>query len=494
MKNFEYIYLLVLLFSFCIPMLVKAQDVNFNDFFIDKTMRIDYYHIGDSKEEFVTNDRIYQYGIWAGSTRNLLDNFNNGKYYYKIYDAASKKLIYSKGFDSYFGEYKTSEDGINGIKRTYHESAIIPYPKNKIVFALELRDRSNNLNEIYRTEIDPSDLLIVKDKVQDKSVKVFKSLNNGDPHVKVDVAILSEGYTAAEEGKFKKDLERFTNTFFKVEPYKSLKSKFNVYGVFMPSQESGVDEPDHNSFKKSNLNTTFYSLGSERYLLTEDNKAMRDQAAHAPYDAIYIMANHKRYGGGGIYNLFCTFTSDNQWQEYLFLHEFGHSFAGLADEYYTSDVAYNEFYPKGQEPVEPNITSLLDPQNIKWKHLLTKGTEIPTKWEKAVYDSTDLSWQKIRRDLNSKIAELKRNKAPESDIKKLQEEYDLKDREHQKWIDEYLHSSKYWNQVGAFEGAGYAAQGIYRSMLDCLMFSKGTKPFCKVCEERVKQVIAHYSE
>jgi IgA Peptidase M64/Peptidase M64 N-terminus len=490
MKHVEIIFLFILL----IPMLIKAQTVSFDKYFFDKTMRIDYFHIGDSKSEIITLDKIYKYGTWGGSLKNLIDNFNNGKYYYKIYDAASQTLIYSKGFDSYFGEYKTGDDGLKGIKRTYHESAIIPFPKQKIIFAVEMRGKDNLLSEIYRSEINPDDLLIIKDSISDKNVKVYESLKSGDPHIKVDVVILAEGYTAGEEKKFKNDLARFTKILFNQEPYKSKKDKFNVYGVFKASEESGVDEPDHNSFKKTILSATFYSLGSERYLLTEDNKTMRDLAASVPYDAIYIMVNHKRYGGGGIYNLYCTFTADNQWHEYLFLHEFGHSFAGLADEYYTSDVSYNDFYPKGIEPVEPNITALLDKTNIKWQEYLTHGIEIPTPWEKEIYDSTDLAWQKIRREQNNKIAELKRNKAPETDVKKLQDEYDAKDREHQKWIDEYFQKSKYRNMVGAFEGAGYASKGIYRPMLDCIMFSKGKKPFCKVCEEAIKRVINYYSE
>jgi IgA Peptidase M64/Peptidase M64 N-terminus len=489
----KHLVLISLLFSLA-PMLVKAQTVNFDNYFIDKTMRIDYYHIGDSKSEIITLDKIYKYGTWGGSLKNLIDNFNNGKYYFKIYDAATKTLIYSKGFDSYFGEYKTSDDGLNGIKKTYHESAIIPYPKQKIIFAVEMRGKDNLLSEIYRSEINPDDLLIIKDTINDKNVKVIESLKSGDPHIKVDVVILAEGYTVTEEKKFRNDLARFTKIFFNQEPYKSNKDKFNVYGVFKASEESGVDEPDHNSFKKTVLSATFYSLGSERYLLTEDNKTMRDLAANVPYDAIYIMVNHKRYGGGGIYNLYCTFTADNQWHEYLFLHEFGHSFAGLADEYYTSDVSYNDFYPKGIEPVEPNITALLDKTNIKWKPYLTHEVEIPTPWEKEVFDSTDLAWQKIRREQNNKIAELKRNNAPDADVKKLQDEHDAKDREHQKWIDDYFRRSKFHNMVGAFEGAGYASKGIYRPMLDCIMFSKGKKPFCKVCEEAIKKVINYYSE
>ncbi|MFO7447788.1 MAG: M64 family metallopeptidase [Ignavibacteriaceae bacterium] len=490
--KFHYLILLFLIF---VPLIVTAgQEINFNDYFTDKTLRIDYFHIGDANSEIITIDKVYSYGTWAGSLKNLADNFNNGRYYLKIYDTESGKLIYSKGFDTYFGEYKTSEWGLNGIKKAYHESAIIPQPKKKIRFALEQRNKENKLVEFYSTEIDPDDIMVVRDNIVDSSVKVFKSLDNGNPHTKVDVAILAEGYTAEEEDKFKADLERFTGLFFKLDPYKSMKDRFNVYGIFKPSAETGTDEPDAEIFKNTALNTTFYSLGSERYLLTEDNKAMRDMAAHVPYDALYIMVNHKRYGGGGIYNLFCTFTADNQWHEYLFLHEFGHSFAGLADEYYTSDVAYNDFYPKGVEPVEPNITALLNPGDLKWKELASPGIELPTPWEKADYDALDLIWQAKRRQMNIDIAKLKREEAPVEKIREAEEEYDKADREHNKVINDYIGKSKFVNKVGAFEGAGYSAQGLYRPMLDCIMFSKGTKPFCKVCEQRIKEVIMHYSE
>ncbi len=474
--------------------IIMPQDkINFDKFFIDKTMRIDYFHVGNSSEEIITVDKIFQQGIWAGSLNNLLDNFNNGRYYFKVYDKETGKLIYSKGFDSYFGEYKTSEDGIAGIKRTYHETALLPYPKNKIVFAMEKRNKENKLEEFFRQEIDPASLTIIKDKVLDKTVKVIEPVKNGDPHTRVDLVILGEGYTVNEEEKFSNDLKKFTDIFFLQEPYKTMKGSFNVYGVFKPSQESGVDEPDHASFKNTALNCTFYSLGSERYLLTEDNKAMRDLAAHVPYDAIYIMVNHKRYGGGGIYNLYCTFTTDNQWHEYLFLHEFGHSFAGLADEYYTSDVAYNEFYPKGVEPVEPNITALLDGKNVKWQNLLSPGIEIPTPWEKEEYDKADHAYQKIRRELNNKIAEMKRSNLPKDEVAKVEEESERVSLERAKEADAYLMKSRYWNKVGVFEGAGYSSKGLYRSMLDCIMFSKGQKPFCKVCEQQIVKVIEHYT-
>ncbi len=490
MKYFESILAIL----FFVSSIIFSQTGVFENYFLDQTMRIDYYHIGNANTEIVTIDQIYQYGIWSGSTLNLIDDFNNGAYYYKIYDSATGKLIFSRGFDSYFKEYQTGDDAANGVKRTYHESAIIPFPKNKIKFVLEKRDKQNKLNQVFTSVIDPTDLYIIKDVVKDSEVKVYRSYYSGNPHKKVDVAILGDGYSKNDKKKFEKDLKRYTELFFSLEPYKSNRDKFNIYGIFKASEESGIDEPGANIYKSTTLGTRFYSLGSERYVLTEDNKVTRDLAAHVPYDAIYIMCNSARYGGGGIYNFYCTFSADNQFSPYIFLHEFGHSFGGLADEYYTSDVAYNEFYPAGLEPVEPNITRLLDKNNLKWKSAVTNGIEIPTLWEKDNYDKMDLNWQKERRELNKKIAELKRNRAAQKDIDALQNEYNVKDKLHSDEVDKYLLASKYWNKVGAFEGAGYSSKGMYRSMLDCIMFSKGTKPFCKVCEEHINKVIKHFSE
>jgi hypothetical protein len=474
--------------------ILPQNNPKFEEYFLDETFRIDYFHIGDAKTEMITVDKMFRYGIWAGSLNHLVDNLNNGKYYVKIYDLATKKLIYSKGFDTLFGEYASSDDGVNGIVKSFHESAIIPFPKKKIMFALEKRNEQNLLEEFFRVEVDPASIYIIKDKVSDATVEILKPVNNGDPHNKVDIAILAEGYTKSEREKFENDLKRFVDFFFEDEPYKSQKNNFNIYGVFKPSEESGTDLPGADIFVKTVLNTTFWTLGSERYLMTEDNLSMRNLAAHVPYDAIYIQVNHPRYGGGGIYNQYCTYTTDNQFAKYLFVHEFGHSFTGLADEYYTSDVAYNDFFKPTVEPVEPNITALMDPKNIKWKKYLSSGIEVPTPWEKEEFDRFSYEWLKERNRLNSFISELKRNRAPESEIKAAEEEYAMKDKKQSEKVDKYLTGSKFWNKVGAFEGAGYQPKGIYRPMIDCIMFSKGDKPFCKVCEEAIKEVIGSYTK
>jgi len=336
--------------------------------------------------------------------------------------------------------------------------------------------------------------MIIRDVVKDRQVKVYDAESNGDPHSHVDIVILGEGYTIDEKVKFEKDLKHFSDLFFSQEPYKTYADKFNIHGVYKPSEDSGIDEPRAGIYKNTVLSCTFNSMGSERYILTEDNKAVRDLAANVPYDAIYIMINHSRYGGGGIYNLFCTFTTDNQFRDYLFLHEFGHSFSGLADEYYTSDVQYNDFYPVKIEPLEPNITALLDPANIKWKEFVSPGIEIPTPWNKAAFDSMDYKWQAERRAMNNKIAELKKNKASAELIQNAENEYAKKDKAHSELVDSYLKKNKYYGKVGAFEGAGYVSTGMYRPMLDCIMFSKGSKPFCTVCTAHIAIVINHYTE
>lgn len=475
------------------PLLYSQTVLDFDKYFKNATMRIDYYHIADAKSESITLDKVYRQGIWAGSKKNLLDPFNQGRYYVKIYDHESEMLIYSKGFDSYCGEYRTTSSAKEGIQRTYHESALIPFPNGKIKFTMESRDKKNELNKFFSQVIDPGSVDIVKgDWIKD--VKVYEAHTSGHPNAKVDIAIIGEGYTDKDAFKFVEDIKRFTKIFFEQEPYKSRKEKFNIYGVLKYSDDSGTDEPRANIYKSTILNTTFNSMGSARYLLTEDNKSLRDIAAHVPYDAVFIMVNSKRYGGGGIYNFYLTFTTDNQWHEYVFLHEFGHSFAGLADEYYTSSTAYDDFYPTDIEPIAPNITALLDPGNLKWKNFVTPGTEIPTPWEKQKYDEMDKKYQKKRREINDKIAKLKRELAPNEEIEKAEEESESLSKNHAEKRDKYFAKSKFVGIVGAFEGAGYKSEALYRPMLDCIMFSIGKKPFCKICENTIIKTIEYYSE
>jgi hypothetical protein len=465
---------------------------DFDELFHDETLRIDYNHTGNAAEEFVALDQLWRQGIWAGSRTHLIDDLDLGGYYAKIYDAASGNLIWSKGFSSYFGEYRTTGPAGQGVMRTYHESVLAPLPRVQVEFALESRDADGILVEFYRTAIDPESWEVRRDPAP-SGIIVVEGAIGGDPHGCVDVAIVGEGYTTDEIAKFEADVNRFSDLMVGHEPYASYRDQVNVRGVLLPSQESGCDEPSRGVHKRTSLGCTFDSLGSERYMLTEDNRAMRDVAQAVPYDVLYIMVNHERYGGGGIYNLFCTFTSDNQWSEYVFLHEFGHSFAGLADEYYTSNVAYTDFYPPGYEPRDRNITALTDPATLKWSDLATGG-DLPTDWNKAAYDAMDIAYQQKRGDINSRIGELMRSGAPQGEVDALVAEGEKLSLEHQREVDAWFSDNPAKDVVGAFEGAGYSSEGLFRSQLDCIMFTKGIKPFCAACRRGIVEIIERYGE
>lgn len=463
---------------------------SFDSLFVDRTLRVDYMHVGDATSEMMTLDRLYEQGPWAGSKTNLVDRVNSGRYYVKVFDVATNELIFQNGFDSYFGEYRTTSAALAGVKRAYHESILMPMPRAPVQLTIEARDRSSVLHRVFDCGVDPASTDVNREHLRG-DVEVMTFLDSGDIHEKVDILFLAEGYTDAERSKFRMHVERFAGIMFEREPYRSRKGMFSIRGAFAASEESGCDEPSHGSFKRTALGASFDSLGTYRYLLVEDNRTMRDIAANAPYDAIYILVNTKRYGGGGIYNLYCTTTADNQYSSYVFLHEFGHSFAGLADEYYTSNTAYNDMYPRGVEPIEPNITALLDPARLKWRDLVSPGAPLPAQWEKAEFDKLEGAYQKRREQMQRSIAAALREGRQVDELVAAEERLAL---EHGRTIDAFLGKSRFASVTAAFQGAGYASEGLYRASVDCIMFSKGVKPFCKVCEAAIVRVIESYGK
>jgi len=356
-----------------------AADSPFDKNFEDATLRIDFYHVGDAERESVTFDRFYRQGVWAGSRTQLVDPFTYGGYAVEARDAATGDLLYSQGFDSYFGEYRTTGPATAGTQRTYSETVLLPYPKRPIRVILTARRRDGTVLPLAETTVDPASLEVAAAPPR-RGAQVVEAHIGGPPHQVLDIAILGEGYTVAEAELFVRDLAWATETLLGFEPYASNHDRLSVRGVLVPSNESGCDEPTRGLYRDTTLGVSFNALGSERYVLTEDNRSVRDVAANVPYDALIIMINHDRYGGGGIYNLFCTFAAHSEWASYLMLHEFGHSFGGLADEYYSSSTAYNDFFPRGREPDAPNVTALLDPANLKWKDLVAPDTPLPTPW------------------------------------------------------------------------------------------------------------------
>lgn len=465
-----------------------AAEQPFSAVFEDATLRIDYYHTGNAEEESIAVDRLIRQGVWAGPRSGLADPSAIGTYFFEARDAATGELVFSKGYDSYFAEYRTTDRAAEGILRTYHESVLLPFPRRPLVVSISARKRDGSFTTINEFAVDPSDLEIAEEPPAGPAL-VIQAHQGGSPSSALDIAILGEGYTSSEDDVFRADLERATTWLLAQEPFASRRSRISVRGVLATSEQSGCDEPTRGSYRSTALGATFNALGSERYLLSEDNRRIRDVAANVPYDALVIMVNHDRYGGGGIYNLFCTFTAHSPWAEYLLLHEFGHSFAGLADEYYSSSVAYNDFYPRGHEPVEPNITALLDPDQLKWRDLVSPGTALPTPWDKGAYDREDTAYQQERKELNEAIAAAVRSGKPEADVAQLRRDEEEHAAAHSRWAQEFLASEPSAGEVGAFEGAGYSSTGLYRPMLDCLMFSRRVQPYCEVCERAVARTI-----
>ena len=486
----SYVILAGLLFALGMPLLAQ---VDYDEFFLDKAMRIDLYLTGDAREELVTIDHIYQEGTWPETPTRLVEPFENGRYAVKIFDVASNRLIYSRGFDSMFGEYKTTTPALNGLKRVFNRSVRVPYPRRPVLFVIESRDRKNILHPLFTETVDPSDYHIITETTSGGAI-IYEALKNGPPRKSVDVVFVAEGYTAEDKDKFRSDVDRFTGWLFEIEPYRSAKALFNVTGIMRPSPERAMDEPRQGAYKKTGLNASFNAFDLDRYMLIEDGRRLREVAAEVPYDAIVVMVNSKRYGGGGIYNDYCVTTVDNERSKAVFVHEFGHSFAGLADEYYASDVSYNDFYPKGVEPLEPNITALLDPRHVKWADLLSPGIQVPTEYGKERIEALQAEARKILQEAARDVESAKAKGLSEKEIKKVQEMSAQAVKDIQAKIEavrkEYASVS---DKVGVFEGAGYASKGLFRPMIDCLMISSPKQEFCLVCRRAITRMVDYYT-
>lgn len=416
----------VLLISFNI-----FSQKNYNEYFENKTLRLDYYHTGNSTEDSYSFDELIEEPYWGGSKVNLIDKFNYGKYKFVVKDIESGNEVYSRTYSTLFSEWQTTEESKKTIK-SFSETVTFPFPKKSVVIEFYSRDKKNILHKKFEYTVDPKNYFIKKERIA--QFENFKVHYSGDPSVKVDIVVVPDGYTTDEMKKFKEDCNKFSDFLLSTSPYKQNKDRFNIWAVEAPSKESGTDVPAENIWKNTIANSTFYTFDLERYLMVIDDKNLRNLASNAPYDQIFVLVNTKKYGGGAIYNHYSVCSSDNDYSDYVFTHEFGHGFAGLADEYYTSDVAYEEFYPLDVEPLEPNVTTLVY-FDSKWENMIEDSIPIPTP-AKGIYK----------------------------------------------------------DKVGVFEGGGYVAKGVYRPMQDCSMKSISVDNFCPVCKRAIKEMIDFYSE
>ncbi|MCU0462102.1 MAG: IgA Peptidase M64 [Bacteroidales bacterium] len=406
-----------------------AGQSTFDKYFTSKVLRFDYMLAGNCEKTTVYPVGMKEEPFFGGSGTQLIDPFNYGNLKYEVFNSSDNALIYSRGFCTLFQEWQTTAEA-KVMERSFYEVATMPFPRNKVRFVLSMRDKDGSFSKLYETEIDPSNYFIRKEK--SVNVQVTKISFAGDPATNVDLVFISEGYTADEMTKFRNDVKKMTEVLFAEAPYNEYRDKFNIYAVEAVSAESGTDIPGERSYVNTAVNSSFYTFDTDRYLTTQDIKSVNDYAALVPHDNIIVLINSNKYGGGGVYNYYSATTVGHAYSDKVFIHEFGHGFAGLADEYYTSDVAYDGFYPLNAEPWEPNITTMVN-FGSKWKKMIANDTPVPTPAE-----------------------------------------------------------DKYKNVTGVFEGGGYSDKGIYRPEMECRMKSNSPKGYCSVCREAVRKMIEFY--
>lgn len=422
MKNFSLLFVFILL-----PVLALC---GFDSDFLNKTLRIDYIRCGNNLESMVSIDEFIQEPSWDRSKVMLIDPFNNGTYKMQAYDSATGDLIFEKHYSSLFYEWQTTPEA-KLVNRSFQESVIMPYPKRTILITFSDRNRQNQWDPKLSVYLNPESRYISKEsKFEYQTTRIHYS---GESSVKLDLVFIAEGYTKGEISKFKKDAQRFANYLLECEPFAKMKDKINIWAVQSVSMEDGADIPGEGVWKRTSMNSTFYTFGSERYLTTLEHKTVRHCASNAPYDQIIVLVNSNKYGGGGFFNFISVISSDNALSNYLLIHEFGHTLCGLGDEYYNSEVAMEEFYSLDLEPWEQNLTTLVDFER-KWKTMIDPSVPVPT---------------------------------PED--------------------------NQYQDKVGLFEGGGYVAKGVYRPSLDCSMKSTKYNYFCPVCQKAISEMIEFYT-
>jgi hypothetical protein len=405
---------------------VQKSNAQFPKYFDDKTLRLDYYHCGNADSEKYYFDELIQEPYWGGSQNQMIDTNGFGNHFVEMRLATTGQLIYSSGYCTLFDEWQKTTEALT-TDGCYPESVVMPFPRDKVKVSILTRNKNDGYVKKFEYEVDPESHFIKKER---EKLPVFDVVNSGDPAKKVDIVLLPEGYTESQKDLFTADCQKFADEFFKYSPYSENKNKFNIRGVWAPSKEVGPDVPGANIWKKTRLNSSYYTFDSERYLMIKDFQGVRDVAGNAPYDYIYILANTEKYGGGAVYNFYGISAAHHVNETgKIYIHEFGHLFAGLGDEY-VGGADYSDFYPVEVEPWEPNLTTLVH-FDQKWKDMLIEGTPVPTAAD------------------------------PENNQK-----------------------------LGVYEGGGYVSKGVYRPWINCLMNNLHTiDVFCPVCKKSIQQMI-----
>lgn len=385
-----------------------AQIAPLPAFDFNRTLRVDYVHTGGPGGERFALDAVVAEGEWPGSRTQLIDTTNLGKYSFDVIDRSSNRVIYSRGFATIYGEWETTPE-FRERDRSFHESVRLPRPHAPVRISIRKRDAANGFRPLWDVDVDPRSAV---PSTRGGAAQLSTLVDGGSTSRTVDLLLIGDGYSAEQTLKFRADAQRLVTALFALEPFKSRRADFSVRALHAPASPVRVE---------------FSIFGLDRYALSQDNRALREAAAAAPYDIVSILANETTYGGGGIFNQQSTVAAGNESAPYVFIHELAHNLAGLGDEY-VGTVTYETGAPVKTEPWEPNITALHDVSALKWRDLVEPGTPLPTPMSHA-------------------------------------------------------------GKVGAFEGAGYEARGLYRPEATCIMGTRKVMQFCRVCQRAINRII-----
>lgn len=404
----------------------------YSEYFSDKACRVDFHFCGNTEQTSVFLDKISQEPFWGGRRAHLSTDLNLGDFRFRVLDSISGNQIYIDGFSALYHEWQSTPEA-KTTNKSFEQTIQFPFPLKSVILKIEKRLNFDKWEELFSYSLSPTDKLIRL--TRPKSVPVKLITKTVSPEKAIDIAVIAEGYTAKDKNKFYEDAQRLAENLLTHEPFTKYKNRINIYAIAAISQDSGISMPQNNNWKNTAVESHFFTFYEKRYLTTPSSFKLRNLAALVPYDAIYVLANTKIYGGGGIYNFYALTAADNKLATEVTVHEFGHSFAGLGDEYFRENAdVLDGMYDTKKEPWEPNISSLVQ-FDKKWKNQLPAGTVIPT---------------------------------PVTDENK--------------------------SKIGVFEGGGYLSKGMFRPYYDCRMRTNKAPEFCPICQQAVEKMILFLTE
>lgn len=417
----------------CLFVCLGLSAQSFDRYFTDQTLRVDYLFTGNADHQAICLDELSSLPRWAGRRHHLAELPLEGNGQIVMRDAADSTVIYRTSFSSLFQEWLVTDEARQAASKGFENTFLLPYPQRPAVVEVTLFDPQRQVRARLTHTVDPQDILIQRKGLTHVTPHRYL-LQSGPAERCIDVAIVAEGYTEKEMDTFYRDAQVACESLFGHEPFRSMKDRFNIVAVASASEDSGVSIPRLNEWKSTAFSSHFSTFYSDRYLTTSRLQALHDALAGIDYEHIIVLANTDEYGGGGIYNSYTLTTAHHEDFRPVVVHEFGHSFGGLADEYFYDDDVMTDTYPLDIEPWEPNITTQVD-FAAKWEDMIPEGTPLPTPTEA---------------------------------------------------FNTY--------KIGLYEGGGYSAKGIYRGAYNCRMRTNEFPSFCPVCRRALERLITFYTE